>query len=103
MCRQYSCNQEPAGHLKVSYSNEYNIVLNLKWLYSLVLSGITDILLLITHSRLSITQASSSIKCLDMCAFTHAIPTFITEAFRLVTQVQLLLLMTVALNKCLIQ
>ena len=37
-----------------------------------------------------------------MCMFTYATPTFITEALSLVTQVQLLVI-TVTVNKCLIQ
>ena len=55
------------------------------------------ILLLIAHSCLSITQASSSFKRLGMRKFTYATPTFITEAFCLVMLVQLLL-MTVTVN-----
>ena len=43
------------------------------------------------------TQASSSFKCLDTHMFMYATPTFITEAFGLVTRVQLLV-MTVAVN-----
>ena len=54
-------------------------------------------LLLITHSRLCITQVSSSFKRLDTRTFPYATPTFITEALRLVTLVQLLLT-TAALN-----
>ena len=54
-------------------------------------------LLLITHSCLSITQASSSFKCLDTCTFTYATPTFVTEVLCLFTLVQLLL-MTVTVN-----
>ena len=81
-------------------SNIYNIVLNLKRLYSLVFSGTTvlnNILLLITHSFLSMTQASSSFKRLDTRKVTYVTPTFITEMLRLVTLVQLLLT-TVAVN-----
>ena len=44
-----------------------------------------------------ITQASSSFKCLDKRTFTYATPTFITEALRVVTLVQLLLT-TVTVN-----
>ena len=61
------------------------------------LSGITDILLLITQSHLSRAQASSSFKCFNMCTFTYATPTIKTEAPCIVTQVQLLL-MTVTVN-----
>ena len=84
----------------MSHSDAYNVVLNLKQLYSLVFSGITvlnNILLLINHSHLSITQTSSSFKRLDMHTFMYATPTFITEALHLVTLVQLLL-MAVAVN-----
>ena len=49
------------------------------------------ILLLTTRRHLSIVQASSSFKPRDMHTFTYATPTFITEALRLRTQVQLLL------------
>ena len=55
------------------------------------------ILLLIARNHLFITQASSSFKCLDMRTFMYATSTFITEAFCLVTLVQLLL-MTVTVN-----
>ena len=48
---------------------------------------LNNILLLITHSRLYITQASSSFKLFDTRTFTYATPTFITEALSLVTQV----------------
>ena len=40
----------------------------------------TNIILLITQSRLSVAQASSSFNRLDMCTPMHATPTFITEA-----------------------
>ena len=43
------------------------------------------------HSRLSVTQASSSFKRLNMRTFMYATPTFVTEALCLLTQVQLLL------------
>ena len=62
--------------------------------------GITiknNILLLITRSRLSISQDSSSFKHLNMHTFTYATPTFIIEVLCLVTQVQLLL-MAVTVN-----
>ena len=49
------------------------------------------------HGVLSITLASSSFKRLDTHMFRYATPTYITEAFRLVTKVQLLL-MTVTVN-----
>ena len=49
------------------------------------------------QSRLFIGQASSSFKCFDMHTFMYATPTFITEAYPLVTEVQLLL-MTVTVN-----
>ena len=58
---------------------------------------LNNILLLIARSRLSITQASSSFKRLDTCKFMYTTPTFITEAFCLVTLVQLLLT-TVTVN-----
>ena len=51
---------------------------------------LNNILLLTTQSRLSIAQASSSFKCLNMHTFTFATPTLITEALHLLTQVQLL-------------
>ena len=54
------------------------------------------------QSLLSIAQGSSSFKCLDMHTFTYATPIFITEVFRLVTQVQLLLT-NVTVNLRLIQ
>ena len=54
----------------------------------LFLSGITVLKRLII---LSIAQASSSFQCLDMYTFTYATLIFITEAFHLVTQVQLFL------------
>ena len=47
--------------------------------------------LLISESRLSTAQASSSLKCNGMCTFTYATLTIINEAFPLVTQVQLYL------------
>ena len=53
----------------------------------LVVQLFNNILLLITHSHLSITQVSSSFERLDTCTFTYASPTFITEALRLVTLV----------------
>ena len=81
----------------VTKGHIYNIILNLKWLYSLFLNGTTNISLLITCNRLSITQASSSFKRFDTHTSTYATPTFITEALHLVTLVQLLL-MTVAVN-----
>ena len=59
----------------------------------LVVDSITvlnNILLLTTRIRLSIAQANSSFKLFDTSTFTYATPTFITEALRLVTQVQLL-------------
>ena len=45
-------------------------------------------------SHLSIAQTTFSFKHLNTCTFTYATFTFITEAFYLVTQVQLLF------NKC---
>ena len=64
-----------------------------------MLSDLTiNILLLVTQSHLCIAQASSSFKCLDTCTFMYATPTFITEAFHLVTQVQLLLTNVTAIN-----
>ena len=43
--------------------------------------------LVITQSHLSISQASSCFKCLNMHMFTYTTPTFITEAHHLVTRV----------------
>ena len=57
---------------------------------------LNNILLLITRSHLSITQASF-FKRLNMHTFKYATPTFITEALCLATLVQLLLT-TVAVN-----
>ena len=51
-----------------------------------------NVLLLITQCRLSIPKASSSFKCLNTHKFTYTTPTYITEALRLLTQVQLLLI-----------
>ena len=48
---------------------------------------LNNIILLITWSRLSVAQASSTFNRLDACTPTHATPTFITEALRLVTHV----------------
>ena len=53
---------------------------------------LNNILLLITQSHLSIAQASSSFKCFDTHTFTYTTPAFKTEALRLLTQVQLLLI-----------
>ena len=58
------------------YRNKYSICIRSEKAFS----GTTDILLLIVRSRLSITQASSSFKRLDMRTFMYATPTFITEA-----------------------
>ena len=58
---------------------------------------LNNVLLLIAHSRLSITQTSSSFKHLDMRTFMYTTSTFITELLRLVTLVQMLLT-TVAVN-----
>ena len=44
---------------------------------------------LITRSRLSIAQVSSSFKWLDARTFTSTTPTFITEALRRITSLQL--------------
>ena len=49
--------------------------------------ALNNILLLITRSRLSKAQASSSLKCFNIHTFMYATPTFITEALHLVTQV----------------
>ena len=46
-------------------------------------------ILLITQSRLSVTQASSSFECLDTCMPAYATPTFVTEALHVVAYVQL--------------
>ena len=80
------------------------IVLNdcfkLKTALFFIFSGITvlnNIVLTISQSHLSIAQASSSFKCLDMHTFTYATPTLITEALRFVIRVQLLLT-TVTVN-----
>ena len=69
--------------------------------YALFITVLNNILLLTTRSRLSIAQASSSFKLFDTRMFTYAIPTFITEALSLVTQVQLFLT-TVTVNQRLI-
>ena len=53
---------------------------------------LTNIILLITWSCLSVTQASSSFKLYDTRTLMYAIPTFITETLSLVTQVSLLLM-----------
>ena len=82
----------------------HTILFNLKWLY--FLSGITiqnNIILLITQSHLSVTQASSSFKHLDTHTTTYTTPTFITEAFRLVTYVQLFFKMIVKVKSWLTQ
>ena len=52
---------------------------------------LNNILLLTTQSYLSAAQDSSFLKCLDMHTFVYATPTFVSEAFCLVTQLQLLL------------
>ena len=44
---------------------------------------------MISRSRLSIAQASSSFKRLDMHTFTYATPTFTNKVLHLVTRVQL--------------
>ena len=51
-----------------------------------------NIVLIISQSRLSIAQASSSFKLLVMPMFMYTTPTLVTEALCLVTQVQLLLM-----------
>ena len=78
------------------HSNAYNIVLNLKRLYSLVYLApwysycfLNNIIVLITQSRLSIAQISSSFKWLDTRTSTSTTPTLITEALRHVTSLQL--------------
>ena len=53
---------------------------------------LNNILLLTTRNRLSIAQASSSFKRFKTHTFTYTTSTFITDALRLVTQVQLLLI-----------
>ena len=45
-------------------------------------------ILLITQSRLSVSQASSSFKCPDTHMPMYVTPTYTTEALRLVTYVQ---------------
>ena len=55
-----------------------------------------NIKLLITQSHSSIAQATSSFKHLDMYTFMHAIPTFVTEALCVVTQVYV----AAFFNKC---
>ena len=44
---------------------------------------LTNIILLITWSRLSVAQPSSSFKLFDKRTFTYATPTFVTEALSL--------------------
>ena len=63
-------------------------------IYTTVLN---NILLLIARSSLSITQANSSFKHLDMRTFKYTTTTYKTQALRLVTLVQLLLT-TVTVN-----
>ena len=58
---------------------------------------LNNIVLIISRSRLSIVQASSYFKHLDMHTFKYARPTLITEELRLVPRVQLLLT-TVTVN-----
>ena len=56
-----------------------------------ILSGITvfnNDILLITQSRLSVSQASSSFKCPDTHTPMYITPTYSTEAFCVVTYVQ---------------
>ena len=53
---------------------------------------LNNILLLTTQNRLFIAQASSSFERFDMHTFTYTTPTFIIEALRILTQVQLLLI-----------
>ena len=67
------------------------------FLFLISMTVLNNIILLLTQSRLSITQASSSFNRLDTFTPTHATPTFITEALCLVTQV-LLLLTTVSVD-----
>ena len=50
---------------------------------------LNNFVLMISQSHLSIAQANSSFKCLDMCMFTYTTPTLITEVLGLVTRVQL--------------
>ena len=68
----------------------------LKWLYSLVsfssvvlLLFLNNIIVVITRSRLSIAQVSSSFKWLDTRTSTSITPTFIIEALCHVTSLQL--------------
>ena len=63
---------------------------------------LNNILLLTTRSHLSIAQASSSFKRFNTHTLTYITLTFITEALRLLTQVQLLLI-DFTVNKRLIQ
>ena len=67
-------------HYEGSHSIAYNIVLKMA-----NLSGITDVVLIISQRHLSIDQTSSSFKCLDMCKFTYATFILITEALHLDT------------------
>ena len=51
-------------------------------------SQIQSHIVLITQSRLSIAQVSSSFKWLDTCTSTSTTPTLITEALHRVTSLQ---------------
>ena len=62
-----------------------------------MLSGITDSVLVISRSRLSIVQLSYSFKHLDTHVFMQATPILIIEVLHIVTLVQLLLT-TVTVN-----
>ena len=81
--------------MKLSATNAFNcIVFMVKFGHTScedIPPALNNILLLITRSGLSITQANSCFKRLDTRTFTYATPTFITEALRLVTLVHLLL------------
>ena len=50
---------------------------------------LNNIIPIITQSRLSVAQASSSIKCLHTCTPIHATLIFITEVLHLFTYKQL--------------
>ena len=58
---------------------------------------LSNIILLLTQSCLSIAQASFSFKCLNVHMFSYATPAFVTEVLYLVTHVQMLLT-TVTVN-----
>ena len=57
-------------------------------------------ILLITWSHLSIVQASSSFRCLNMCTITYITPTFIAEVLHCFTYVLYLSILKLGLYTC---